>query len=143
MKIKGKYLFVILTTFSLFTFCKKEDSANPRINFLTSKTWKVTAYTVYPPVDAGNGIYYTDVYQYEFTDCLKNAEYYFYTEGTGKTHYSCFTFEDKFTWAFMENYTEIKYQNVDYDILQLNETTFQIRTNSEVYPIYTMTYTAN
>jgi hypothetical protein len=143
MKTKSS-LLILTAVLVLFSFCRKEKPEISKQELLTGRTWKVTAYTVYPAIEIDeSGTYATDLYEYAyFSDCLKNGIISFYADNSGKIDYPCEFSDQYFLWQFLENYTKFSYYGI-YDILELSETTFIIRTSGDAYPIYTMTYKAN
>jgi hypothetical protein len=140
--MKTSSVLSFLLFLGLLLNCKKSETNPDKSQIISSKQWKVTAYTVYPPRDPyEDGNYTSDLYNYAYyDDCKKNARHIFRPDGNGQIDYPCEYVDETFTWSVTAGGTKLKLFGNDYDILTLDETTLIIRTNQEVYPIYTMTF---
>lgn len=135
-------LLLLFTVCIFFTDCKKEEPPITKADILTSKKWKVVAYTVFPPMEIGeSGVYTSDLYEYAyFSDCYKNAAHIFNTDGTGKIDYPCYDTDENFTWDILEENNTMHFRNTEYEILKFDDTQLIIRSITGTYPYYTITF---
>lgn len=71
----------------LFTQCKKNKQDTPKDaafskTFLVGKKWRLTAQTINPGMDDGEGHIVTDIYA-TFPDCMKDDFIEYFADGTG------------------------------------------------------------
>ena len=62
--------------------CKKEDNVKTATEYLTGGNWTITAMTIDPGIDLGNGTIITDVYAESMDQCDKDNLMKFNTDGT-------------------------------------------------------------
>lgn len=76
---------VILSVVMVFSSCKKdEDDAKSKKDILVAKTWQITAITINPGMDLGDGTIITDLFAF-MDDCAKDDFMTFKTDGSYTT----------------------------------------------------------
>jgi hypothetical protein len=129
-------LMIVAFAFLTVSSCKKEESTTTtttktKTELLTAKAWKMTALTINPgitPVAGGPTI--TDLFAMT-EPCEKDDTEKYNTGGTGVADQGATKCDpadpqsENFTWSFLSNETQFKYDNQVFNILQLDATTLK------------------
>lgn len=124
---------LLAAAFLLISSCKKEeDKQVSKTDLLTSGQWRMTAYTLSPPVDLdGDGVADADGLA-AFDACDRDNLFIFQRDGTlvldaGPT--KCNSIDpqsENTTWAFVNNETEIVIDGDRATILELTGSRFRV-----------------
>jgi hypothetical protein len=124
-------VFVLLTVFSA---CKKDKKETPKskTDLLTTGQWKMTAFTVSPPMDLdGDGIVDSDVYA-TMGACEKDDYYIFKKDGTLEQNEGASKCDpldpqtETVDWSFVNDEKEIIFIGTRATILELTATRFRM-----------------
>ncbi|MFY8108723.1 MAG: lipocalin family protein [Bacteroidia bacterium] len=127
-------LMLLAFGFLAVSSCKKEESSSEtktKTELLTAKAWKITAVSINPgitPIPGGPTI--TDLYAILET-CSKDDTEKYNTGGTGVTDEGATKCNpsapqtENFTWSFLANETQLKYDDDVFNIVQLDATTLK------------------
>jgi Lipocalin-like domain len=133
MQPKTKLLLLTSIIIMVVLFaCKKEDHPKTKSELLTTGEWKMTSFTVSPPVDLdGDGIVDSDIYS-TYDACLKDDYYVFKNNGTmdineGSTKCNPSDSQvETVNWAFVNGEKEIDIDGDRSTIVELTSTRFHI-----------------
>ncbi|CAN5244469.1 hypothetical protein BH23BAC1_BH23BAC1_13190 [soil metagenome] len=162
-------IIFLIAGMGFFASCNKDDDTPPppptRTELLSNKSWITTALTVNPPLQLNNGNFVSDVYgfyQANQLQCILDDVKFFYEkgsytfeEGATKCNPSDPAVWESGTWLFNSTESTLVTTHVvpqglssttSYDILELNETTLQLRyiqrfRDPETEQVFAYTYT--
>lgn len=108
-----KKLFILLITALFISGCKKDDKSQSKTDMLTSVQWKMSAFTISPPMDIDlDGIIDSDLYA-TYDACNKDDYFVFKKDGTldineGPSRCSSYDPQvETVNWAFVNDEKEI------------------------------------
>ena len=123
-----KYVCIILALGITFLSCSKDDIDKGII--LASGTWKLTRHMTDYDKD---GIYEEDTYAF-IHSCIKDNIYTFQADGiaiTDEGPIKCDSINPQATissWSFSDHQRRFHFEGINYEIEELNETTFRLIT---------------
>jgi hypothetical protein len=127
-------LMALALAFLTVSSCKKEETkteTKTKTELLTAKTWKMNALVINPgitPIPGGPTI--TDLYA-SMKECGKDDTEKFNTGGTGVADEGATKCDPadpqstNFTWSFLNNETQYKYDDQVFNVIQLDATTLK------------------